>query len=71
MNLDKLLKHMVSTMKLLKNMVTQTLGNILLTSLVIYYLFLIILDYLPIAALIENEILCIHGGLSPDIRTID
>jgi diadenosine tetraphosphatase ApaH/serine/threonine PP2A family protein phosphatase len=28
-------------------------------------------DYLPIAALIENSVLCIHGGLSPDIRTID
>jgi serine/threonine-protein phosphatase 6 catalytic subunit len=28
-------------------------------------------DYLPLGALVENKILCIHGGLSPDIKTID
>ena len=28
-------------------------------------------DYLPIGACIEGEILCIHGGLSPNIKTID
>jgi len=30
-----------------------------------------IFDYLAIAALIEGKILCIHGGLSPDIKTLD
>jgi serine/threonine-protein phosphatase 2A catalytic subunit len=28
-------------------------------------------DYLPLAALIENQIFCPHGGLSPNASTID
>ena len=27
-------------------------------------------NYLPVAALIDEKILCMHGGLSPDLRTI-
>jgi serine/threonine-protein phosphatase 6 catalytic subunit len=28
-------------------------------------------DYLPLAAVVGNEIFCVHGGLSPDISHID
>lgn len=30
-----------------------------------------VFDYFPIGALIEGRILCIHGGLSPNVKTID
>lgn len=28
-------------------------------------------DYFTIGVIIDSKILCVHGGLSPDIRTID
>ncbi|KAK2948524.1 putative Serine/threonine-protein phosphatase 2A catalytic subunit beta [Blattamonas nauphoetae] len=28
-------------------------------------------DYLPLGAIVQKEILCIHGGLSPIIKTVD
>ncbi|KAG8835266.1 hypothetical protein FRC17_004573 [Serendipita sp. 399] len=30
-----------------------------------------VFDYLNVAALVDGKALCIHGGLSPDVRTID
>lgn len=30
-----------------------------------------VFDYLNISAIVENKILCIHAGLSPEIKTID
>ena len=28
-------------------------------------------DYLPVTAIVENEIFCLHGGLSPHLDTIN
>ena len=28
-------------------------------------------DYLPLTAVVENNIFCLHGGLSPSIDTLD
>ena len=33
--------------------------------------FVDLFDYLPIGAIINEKILCIHGGLSPNLKTID
>ncbi|KAK4750297.1 hypothetical protein SAY87_027746 [Trapa incisa] len=30
-----------------------------------------VFDYLALSAIIDGTVLCVHGGLSPDIRTID
>lgn len=36
-----------------------------------WYYFNEVFDYLPLAAIIEGSLFCVHGGLSPKIATID
>jgi len=28
-------------------------------------------DFMPLAAVVENQIFCLHGGLSPRLDTLD
>ena len=30
-----------------------------------------VFDYLSLGAIVDNEVLCVHGGLSPNISTLD
>ena len=33
--------------------------------------FVDVFDYLPLAAIVDSKVLCIHGGCSPEIQTLD
>ena len=37
----------------------------------IWKMFTELFNLLPLAAIIDNKIFCLHGGLSPDLKTID
>lgn len=36
----------------------------------IYELIMDLFDALPLSALVNNKFLCIHGGISPDIKNV-
>ena len=33
--------------------------------------FMDVFDLLPLGAIVDDKLICIHGGLSPDIRTVE
>ncbi|KAE8735169.1 Serine/threonine-protein phosphatase PP2A catalytic subunit [Hibiscus syriacus] len=37
----------------------------------VWKIFTDLFDYFPLTALVESEIFCLHGGLSPSIETLD
>jgi serine/threonine-protein phosphatase 2A catalytic subunit len=37
----------------------------------VWKMFTDLFDYLPLTAAIEDQIFCLHGGLSPSIDTLD
>ena len=37
----------------------------------VWKMFTDLFDYMPLTAVVENSILCLHGGLSPSIDTLD
>jgi serine/threonine-protein phosphatase PP1 catalytic subunit len=37
----------------------------------LFKLFTVMFNWMPVAAIIDNKIFCIHGGLSPDLVTYD
>lgn len=37
----------------------------------VWTFFVDVFDYLPLGAIVDGKVLCIHGGCSPDIQTID
>jgi len=40
-------------------------------SVTVWKLFTDLFDYLPLTALVQNQVFCLHGGLSPYINTLD
>lgn len=37
----------------------------------VWTMFTNMFDYIPLAAVVEGQIFCMHGGLSPSAKTLD
>jgi serine/threonine-protein phosphatase 2A catalytic subunit len=37
----------------------------------VWKMFTDLFDYLPLTAVVDNKIICLHGGLSPSFHTLD
>ncbi|KAJ6698526.1 SERINE/THREONINE-PROTEIN PHOSPHATASE PP2A-4 CATALYTIC SUBUNIT [Salix purpurea] len=69
---------LIQSISLLYLFVHLTCTSLHITSLLIRYgnadvwkIFTDLFDYFPLTALVESEIFCLHGGLSPSIETLD
>ena len=37
----------------------------------VWVMFTNLFDYIPLTSIVENQIFCLHGGLSPSIKTLN
>lgn len=67
MNVDNLLHFLTSS----NNVKVFFIQGLLKYDQSIYDQIMDLFDALPLAALVNNKFLCIHGGISPDIKNVN
>lgn len=66
MNADNWLRSLISN----NNVTFHHYSGLLKYDQSIYDQIMDLFDALPLAALVNNKFLCIHGGISPDIKNV-
>lgn len=66
MNADNLLHSLISS----NNVCFISIKGLLKYDQSIYDQIMDLFDALPLSALVNNKFLCIHGGISPDIKNV-